>query len=192
MSLVSDNAAVYLENIIARRDLLMFIFCCKEDELLLTDKRHPWKINSCIISNDEIARFKTQQKALPTHLSSLGFTCLASDLYTAPDPVKAYLNSVASLHKIPIGTQTTENCLDKVCETLKNSHRLFLTNSLRVILYHCFFNFKLSLKLFNENNVTAIVLRGFFQSILSDIICALDYNLYLLLDISYNLFLNFM
>ncbi|VDN88928.1 unnamed protein product, partial [Brugia pahangi] len=62
----------------------------------------------------------------------MGFTCLASDLYTAPDPVKTYLNSVASLHKIPIGTQTTENCLDKVCETLKNSHRLFLTNSLRV------------------------------------------------------------
>nr|CDQ04356.1 BMA-SMC-5, isoform e [Brugia malayi] len=132
MSLVSDDAAVYLENIIARRDLLMFIFCCKEDELLLTDKRHPWKINSCIISNDEIARFKKQQKAIPAHLSSLGFTCLASDLYTAPDPVKAYLNSVASLHKIPIGTQTTEKCLDKVCETLKNSHRLFLTNSLRV------------------------------------------------------------
>uniref|UniRef100_A0A1I8EYI9 Structural maintenance of chromosomes protein 5 n=1 Tax=Wuchereria bancrofti TaxID=6293 RepID=A0A1I8EYI9_WUCBA len=131
MSLVSDDAAVYLENIIARRDLLMFIFRCKEDELLLTDKRHPWKINSCIMSNDEIARFQ-KQKAIPAHLSSLGFTCMASDLYTAPDPVKAYLNSVASLHKIPIGTQTTENCLDKVCETLKNSHRLFLTNSLRV------------------------------------------------------------
>lgn len=54
MSLVDDDAAVYLENIVARRDLLMFIFRCKEDELLLTDKRHPWKINSCIISDDEV------------------------------------------------------------------------------------------------------------------------------------------
>uniref|UniRef100_A0A0R3RHS8 Structural maintenance of chromosomes protein 5 n=1 Tax=Elaeophora elaphi TaxID=1147741 RepID=A0A0R3RHS8_9BILA len=131
MSLVSDDAAVYLENIIAHRDLLMFIFRCKEDEMLLTDKRHPWKINSCIISDNEIAHFQ-KQEMVPAHLCSLGFTCMASNLYTAPDPVKAYLNSVASLHKIPIGTQTTENRLDEVCEILKNSHRLFLTNSLRV------------------------------------------------------------
>lgn len=54
MSSVNDDAAVYLENIIARRDLLMFIFHCKEDELLLTDKRHPWKINSCIMNDDEV------------------------------------------------------------------------------------------------------------------------------------------
>ncbi|CAG9539247.1 unnamed protein product [Cercopithifilaria johnstoni] len=131
MSLVSDDAAVYLENIIAHRDLLMFIFRCKEDELLLTDKRHPWKINSCIISDNEIAHFQ-KQEAMPAHLCSLGFTYMASNLYTAPDPVKAYLNSVASLHKIPIGTQMTESRLDEVCEALKNSHRLFLTNSLRV------------------------------------------------------------
>ncbi|KAL3991079.1 hypothetical protein ACH3XW_34420 [Acanthocheilonema viteae] len=109
----------------------MFIFRCKEDELLLTDKRHPWKINSCIISDDEIAHFQ-KQEAMPAQLCSLGFTYMASNLYTAPDPVKAYLNSVASLHKIPIGTQTTENRLHEVCEALKNSHRLFLTNSLRV------------------------------------------------------------
>ncbi|EJD74581.1 hypothetical protein LOAG_18118 [Loa loa] len=131
MSLVNDDAAVYLENIIARRDLLMFIFRCKEDELLLTDKRHPWKINSCIISDEEITRFG-KEESIPAHLSSLGFTYMASNLYTAPDAVKAYLNNVASLHKIPIGTQTAENRLDEVCEALKNSHRLFLTNSLRV------------------------------------------------------------
>ncbi|VDK72473.1 unnamed protein product, partial [Onchocerca ochengi] len=131
MSLITDDAAVYLENIIARRDLLMFIFRCKEDELLLTDKRHPWKINSCVISDDEIARFQKQEE-IPKHLCSLGFNCMASNLYNAPGAVKAYLNSVASLHKIPIGTQTTENRLDEVCEALKNSHRFFLTNSLRV------------------------------------------------------------
>ncbi|VDK67804.1 unnamed protein product [Litomosoides sigmodontis] len=131
MSLVNDDAAVYLENIIARRDLLMFIFHCKEDELLLTDKRHPWKINSCIMNDDEIKYFQ-KQETIPTHLHSLGFTCMASNLYSAPDPVKAYLNSVALLHKIPIGTQVTENRLDEVCEALKDSHRLFLTNSLRV------------------------------------------------------------
>uniref|UniRef100_A0A915PDP2 Structural maintenance of chromosomes protein 5 n=1 Tax=Setaria digitata TaxID=48799 RepID=A0A915PDP2_9BILA len=131
ISLVSDEAAVYLENILARRDLLMFIFRCKEDEMLLTDKRHPWKINSCIINDDEISRFQNRE-AISPRLCSLGFSCMASDLYTAPDPVKAYLNSVASLHKIPIGTQATEYRLDEVCEVLKNSHRLFLSKSLRV------------------------------------------------------------
>lgn len=44
----------------------------------------------------QIAHF-LKQEAVPTHLRSLGFTYMASDLYTAPDPVKAYLNSVASV-----------------------------------------------------------------------------------------------
>ncbi|MCP9263266.1 BMA-SMC-5, isoform c [Dirofilaria immitis] len=145
MSLVSDDAAIYLENIIARRDLLMFIFRCKEDELLLTDKRHPWKINSCVISDDEIAHFQ-RKESMPTHLCSLGFTSMASNLYIAPDAVKAYLNSVASLHKIPIGNQTTEKHLDEVCEALKNSHRFFLTNSLRVRISVSRYNGNLSVR----------------------------------------------
>ncbi|VDO75840.1 unnamed protein product [Onchocerca flexuosa] len=87
-----------------------------------------------------IARFQ-KQEAIPGQLCSLGFTCMASNLYSAPDAVKAYLNSVASLHKIPIGTKTTENRLDEVCEALKNSHRLFLTDSLRVIFKLLFCNF---------------------------------------------------
>ncbi|VDO25562.1 unnamed protein product [Heligmosomoides polygyrus] len=49
MTVPDAKAAVLLENLIAVRDLPMFIFGCKEDEALLTDRRHSWKLNSTVI-----------------------------------------------------------------------------------------------------------------------------------------------
>ncbi|VDK41035.1 unnamed protein product [Gongylonema pulchrum] len=57
ITLVSEEAGKYLENIVAQRDFLMFIFGCAEDESLLTDKRHPWRINSCVVSKEEVTTF---------------------------------------------------------------------------------------------------------------------------------------
>lgn len=50
------------------------------------------------------------------------------------------ISAFFQLHKIPIGTKTTESRLDEVCEAVKNSNRLFLTNSLRVIFTLLFIN----------------------------------------------------
>lgn len=52
---VSDaESAMLLENLVAVRDLPMFIFGCKADEALLTDQRHKWKLNSTVIPPEQV------------------------------------------------------------------------------------------------------------------------------------------
>ena len=55
MSLKNAEDAKYLENIIAHRDYLMFIFGSKDDEHRLTGASFPWKINSTVLSAEEVS-----------------------------------------------------------------------------------------------------------------------------------------
>lgn len=54
MTLTNANSAIYLENIISQRDLSVFIFGCKEDELLLSSSSRRLNINSCTMSEEEV------------------------------------------------------------------------------------------------------------------------------------------
>ncbi|VDM60289.1 unnamed protein product [Angiostrongylus costaricensis] len=50
----NGRCALFLENLIAFRDLPMFNLDCKEDEALLTNRRHSWKLNSTVISPSQV------------------------------------------------------------------------------------------------------------------------------------------
>uniref|UniRef100_A0A0M3ISZ4 BK_channel_a domain-containing protein n=1 Tax=Ascaris lumbricoides TaxID=6252 RepID=A0A0M3ISZ4_ASCLU len=131
MTMNYEDSALYLESVIAPRDLMIFIFGCREDEALLTDSKHPWTISSSIISDADIARLLVE-KPISEHMKAVGFQRTAFQLFTAPPVVKAYLNSVAHLSDIPIGTEATKDMFEEVCEMLKNTHRMFLAPNLKV------------------------------------------------------------
>ncbi|VDD90712.1 unnamed protein product [Enterobius vermicularis] len=131
MTLSSAESARYLENLIASRDYLVFIFGSREDEMRLTNSSFPWKISSTVLTQEKIEENKVE-KGLPDWLRKYGFHHMVSDLYDAPPPVKAYLNRLFSLRKIPIGNADTDRRLEEVCKAIKDQYRLFLTETSRV------------------------------------------------------------
>ncbi|KHN85205.1 Structural maintenance of chromosomes protein 5 [Toxocara canis] len=133
MTMNYEDSAPYLETVIPSRDLMVFIFGCREDEQLLADSKHPWRISSTVVSDEQVAKLSVDQP-LPESMRVLGFERTAFQLFTAPPVVKAFLNSVAHLSNIPIGTEKTKENLDEVCGVLKNTHRLFLAADLKVRL----------------------------------------------------------
>ncbi|VDM59309.1 unnamed protein product [Angiostrongylus costaricensis] len=132
MTVPDARSAMLLENLIAFRDLPMFIFGCKEDEALLTDRRHSWKLNSTVIppSQVDVSSLKTR---LTPEMEELGFTHFAVDLFDSVDVVKQYLCNVAKLHQVPIGSSKTNDLYDTIRTIfLKNAYRLYLTDKYRV------------------------------------------------------------
>ncbi|KJH49752.1 hypothetical protein DICVIV_04092 [Dictyocaulus viviparus] len=132
MTVPDGRSAMLLENLIAVRDLPMFIFGCKEDEALLTDRRHSWKLNSTVMptSQIDVSSLKT---TLTQEMKELGFTHFAIDLFESVDVIKQYLCNVAKLHQVPIGSSKTNDLYDTI-KTLfsRNSYKLYLTDRYRV------------------------------------------------------------
>ncbi|KAJ1374002.1 hypothetical protein KIN20_036584 [Parelaphostrongylus tenuis] len=132
MTVRDARSAMLLENLVPFRDMPMFIFGCKEDETLLTDRRHTWKLNSTVMppSQVDLSKLKTE---LTPELKELGFTQFAVDLFDSVDVVKQYLCNVAKLHQVLIGSSKTNDLYDTVKTTfVKNSYRLYLTDKYRV------------------------------------------------------------
>ncbi|PIO57577.1 hypothetical protein TELCIR_21006, partial [Teladorsagia circumcincta] len=118
MTVTDAKASMLLENLIGVRDLAMFIFGCKEDETLLTDRRHNWKLNSTVVNPS----------------LGFGFTRFAVDLFTAPDVVKQYLCNVARLHQVPIGSSRSNELYDEIKSAFVNtSYKLYLTDRLEML-----------------------------------------------------------
>ncbi|MFH4977691.1 hypothetical protein AB6A40_004400 [Gnathostoma spinigerum] len=126
MTMKGNDAAKFVESVLSPRDMFMFIFGCRDDERLLTGPHCPWRINSTFLSTDEVKKF-SPSAILKDKLRHFGFNVLLSDLISAPPTVMAYLNSVANLDKIPVGTQKTEDNIERICETLKHELHVFLT-----------------------------------------------------------------
>ncbi|EYC16688.1 hypothetical protein Y032_0033g2787 [Ancylostoma ceylanicum] len=132
MTVPGPEAAMLLENLVAVRDLPMFIFGCKADEALLTDQRHKWKLNSTVIPPEQvdISALKT---GLTSDMKKFGFNRFAVDLFTAPDVVKQYLCSVARLHQVPIGSSKTNDAYEAIKSAFVSTpFRLYLTDKYRV------------------------------------------------------------
>uniref|UniRef100_A0A0N5B0J5 Structural maintenance of chromosomes protein 5 n=1 Tax=Syphacia muris TaxID=451379 RepID=A0A0N5B0J5_9BILA len=91
ISLKNGEYAKYLENVVAARDFLIFIFGCKEDEALLTSSSFNWKIASTVMT-PELVEKSCVEEGLPENLRQYGFHHVVSELYDAPNSVKAYLN----------------------------------------------------------------------------------------------------
>ncbi|RCN31505.1 hypothetical protein ANCCAN_22709, partial [Ancylostoma caninum] len=132
MTVPDAESAMLLENLVAVRDLPMFIFGCKADEAVLTDQRHKWKLNSTVIPPEQvdISALKT---GLTSDMKKFGFNRFAADLFTAPDVVKQYLCSVARLHQVPIGSSKTNDAYEAIKSAFVNTpFRLYLTDKYRV------------------------------------------------------------
>uniref|UniRef100_A0A1I7XDF2 Structural maintenance of chromosomes protein 5 n=1 Tax=Heterorhabditis bacteriophora TaxID=37862 RepID=A0A1I7XDF2_HETBA len=54
MTVKDNKSAVLLENLIGAREFPMFIFGSKKDEMILSDRKHRWKINSTVMTSKEL------------------------------------------------------------------------------------------------------------------------------------------
>uniref|UniRef100_A0A914VY75 Uncharacterized protein n=1 Tax=Plectus sambesii TaxID=2011161 RepID=A0A914VY75_9BILA len=139
MSLKESTDARYLENIVGNRDFQMFVCGCPQDEALLQKQAHDsrWRINSTVLQMPETSEDDNGRR-LPQNLAALGFRCFASQLFDAPSIVKKYLCNVAVLDRIPIGTNQTDQLLersgdDKLMEEFaRQGLKLLLTTSKRM------------------------------------------------------------
>ncbi|XGW08461.1 hypothetical protein V3C99_011077 [Haemonchus contortus] len=132
MTVPDAKTAMLLENLIAVRDLPMFIFGCKEDETLLTDRRHNWKLNSTVVPPSQV-NLSALSTTVTQEMKGFGFTRFAVDLFTAPDVVKQYLCNVARLHQVPIGSARSNDLYDEIKSAFTNTpYKLYLTDRYRV------------------------------------------------------------
>ncbi|KAK6053738.1 hypothetical protein COOONC_08757, partial [Cooperia oncophora] len=132
MTVPDAKSAMLLENLIALRDLPMFIFGCKEDEALLTDRRHNWKLNSTVVAPSQV-NLSSLSSTVTQEMKGFGFTRFAADLFTSPDVVKHYMCSVARLHQVPIGSARSNEYYDEIKSAFANTpYKLYLTDRYRV------------------------------------------------------------
>ncbi|VDM71509.1 unnamed protein product [Strongylus vulgaris] len=132
MTVPNSESAMLLENLLAVRDLPMFIFGSKSDEAILTDARHKWKLNSTVIPPAQVDT-SSLKTTLTGDMKRFGFTRFAVDLFTAPDVVKQYLCNVARLHQVPIGSAQTNDAYEAIKTAfISTPFRLYLTDRYRV------------------------------------------------------------
>jgi chromosome segregation ATPase len=118
----------YLNNLIGNKDMGIFIFGCNEDEKLLQSK---FKISSSVMTPQMTAQ-NTHHVELDAEMKRMGFIDYACNIFTAPEPVKAYFNSVNYFHKTPIGDESTDRNCETIAHKINGTVQLFLSNKSRV------------------------------------------------------------
>lgn len=129
------NNLVLFNNVVATRDLGIFIFSCPQDEDLLISK---FRIDSSIVSQEMIQHFNEINVELSSQLAELGFTDFLLNLFKSSNSVGAYLNGLYNMDKILIGGKKVEDNYERVCQTAKEINpdfQLFLTRQLRIEVF---------------------------------------------------------
>nr|CAD2175682.1 unnamed protein product [Meloidogyne enterolobii] len=129
------NNLVLFNNVVASRDLGIFIFSCSQDEELLINK---FKIDSSIVSQEMIQNFEETKVELSSQLGELGFVDFLLNLFKSSSPVGAYLNGLYSMDKLLIGGQKVEENYERICQAAREINpefQLFLTRQLRIEVY---------------------------------------------------------
>uniref|UniRef100_A0A914Y1A7 Structural maintenance of chromosomes protein 5 n=1 Tax=Panagrolaimus superbus TaxID=310955 RepID=A0A914Y1A7_9BILA len=123
-----DKYTKYLNNLIGAKDVGIFIFGCNEDERIIQSK---FNISSSVMTPQMSAQ-RSVAVELDPELKKMGFIDYASNIFNAPDEVKAYFNSVNFFDKTPIGDENTDKNCEAVAHQIKGRVQLFLTNKSRV------------------------------------------------------------
>uniref|UniRef100_A0AC34GWG4 Structural maintenance of chromosomes protein 5 n=1 Tax=Panagrolaimus sp. ES5 TaxID=591445 RepID=A0AC34GWG4_9BILA len=124
-----DKYTKYLNNLIGSKDLGIFIFGCIEDERIIQDK---FRNISSSVMTPQMAAQRSVGAELDPELEKLGFIDYACNIFTAPEPIKAYFNSVNFFDRTPVGDENTDRNCEAIAHQIKGRIQLFLTNKSRV------------------------------------------------------------
>ncbi|XP_044744459.1 structural maintenance of chromosomes protein 5 isoform X2 [Coccinella septempunctata] len=121
--------AIFLENIISKRDRLAFTCERKDDmNLLVHSLRNQQKLPVNVLhSNSNIDMEKFQPSTPIEQLRKFGFHAYVDHLLTAPRLIMNYLYRSYGIHNIPVGDAK----VDQYFEQLPNSIRLFFSQKSR-------------------------------------------------------------
>ncbi|XP_043259904.1 structural maintenance of chromosomes protein 5 isoform X1 [Colletes gigas] len=112
--------AMYLENVIAFRDLIAFVCENKQDmNILLHHLRDKQKLQVNAVHSDPTKRVSMVPTIPLENIKAFGFTHYLVSLIEAPPTIMKYLVNMYNLNNIPIGTTLVDNNMDRIPSTIR-------------------------------------------------------------------------
>ncbi|KAH8299636.1 hypothetical protein KR044_003821, partial [Drosophila immigrans] len=120
LNIKSEDAAMYLENLIRQRDLYAFACEDKNDMSdLINELCVKQKLSVNIIYCAPGNRCLYTSTVPLSEISSLGFTSYLLDLVSGPMPIINKLCGTYHIHNIPIGTDQVSNCTSMIPKSIR-------------------------------------------------------------------------
>ena len=104
-----------IENLIPAADMQAMLTQNGEDHSKLLSKMESNRIKVTAVKDPHPAKTR-QPRFKIDQLKQYGFTCVASDLFNAPDSVMRYLLHTHNLHNVPIGPADTKKYAEELLE----------------------------------------------------------------------------
>ncbi|KAI1301501.1 Structural maintenance of chromosomes protein 5 [Halotydeus destructor] len=102
-----------LEAAIPRRDLLAFVFENEGDLTTFTNRTRELGMRVATVMAPSDKRIAKPSISLD-YIANYGFKCYLSDVFSAPEAIKAYLCKQYRLYEIPVGDATVNDRLDDI------------------------------------------------------------------------------
>lgn len=129
INLKNSDDAKFLEAIVSFRDLVAFVCESQEDQnLFLQEVREKQNLAVNVLyapSHQTLSEYKPRRTL--DQIKQYGFSCFASDLFDAPEPVMRYLYESYNLYDIPIAREDVQKNINEAIE--KSGIGLFFTPS---------------------------------------------------------------
>ncbi|XP_018566367.1 structural maintenance of chromosomes protein 5 [Anoplophora glabripennis] len=122
VNVLDNRHAKYVENVIPMRDRLAFTCVNKEDmNRLIRYLREGQRLTvNVVYSSDSSNNLNAFQPKVPIEqLRQYGFYTYVNNLFTAPAPIMSYLCKTYQIHNIPVGDHNTNNCYEKLPQTIR-------------------------------------------------------------------------
>ncbi|XP_071053524.1 structural maintenance of chromosomes protein 5 [Onthophagus taurus] len=145
LNVIDPKHALYLENVVARRDKIAFVCTEKQDMNLLIRvlrDQHNFSVNILYSEDRNDQNLNMYQPKIPIeHLKKYGFFAYLNSLVTGPKAIMKYLCKNYCIHQIPIGNESTNNHFEAIPADI----RLFFSDKSRFsISYSKYTNQKIS------------------------------------------------
>ncbi|KAL3286561.1 hypothetical protein HHI36_001064 [Cryptolaemus montrouzieri] len=129
INVLDSKNAIFLENVITRRDRLAFTCEKKEDmNLLIHSLRNQQQLSVNVLHSSKEIDMNRFQPSIPIEqLRQFGLHAYLHSLFTAPDLIMNYLFKTYGIHNIPVGNQKVNRCFEQI----PNQVRLFFSDTCR-------------------------------------------------------------